>query len=145
MKRVIRFLAVVTLCVAGGTYSRAQSVITLIPPPQRHPGQFIGILKLQPLGDGVSMKLLELFGYKSPTEQTLTAQGGFTTDGASIPRALWTAVDSHSQANTFLPQLFTMLTARPISTLGKIPTGCSTTRCWMPARASFTRSCSTGE
>ncbi|WP_263377302.1 DUF1353 domain-containing protein [Granulicella paludicola] len=40
------------------------------------------------------MKLLEPFGYKSPTEQSLTAQAGFTTDGASIPRALWTAVGS---------------------------------------------------
>ncbi|HTV53686.1 MAG TPA: DUF1353 domain-containing protein [Terriglobia bacterium] len=57
-------------------------------------GVFYGTLKLQPTGDGVHMKVLELYSYKDAYGHILSAQPGFPTDGASIPRALWTVVGS---------------------------------------------------
>lgn len=63
------------------------------PQPTLHkPGQFHGRLVLLPLPDGINMKLLEEFGYTDWEGDTLTAPVGFVTDGASIPRALWTIV-----------------------------------------------------
>jgi hypothetical protein len=57
-------------------------------------GEFTGTLKLQPTGDGVRMLVLEAYSYSDADGHTLTAGPGFPTDGASIPRALWTIVGS---------------------------------------------------
>ena len=57
-------------------------------------GVFYGTLKLQPVGDGVHMSVLETFSYSDAYGHILSAQPGFVTDGASIPRALWTVVGS---------------------------------------------------
>jgi hypothetical protein len=57
-------------------------------------GSFEGTLKLQPTGDGVHMKVLERYSYTDAESHTLAADPGFSTDGASIPRALWTVVGS---------------------------------------------------
>jgi hypothetical protein len=57
-------------------------------------GNFTGTLKLQPSGDGVHMTVLETYSYADPDHHTLVADPGFSTDGASIPRALWTIVGS---------------------------------------------------
>lgn len=57
-------------------------------------GHFTGTLKLQPTGDGVNMTVLERYSYTDIDGHVLTAEPGFQTDGASIPRALWTIVGS---------------------------------------------------
>src|SRR5579863_2218818 len=58
------------------------------------PGTFYGTLKLQPLPDGINMKVLEAYSYTDASGHALSAQPGFVTDGASIPRALWSIVGS---------------------------------------------------
>ena len=58
------------------------------------PGVFYGTLKLQPTGDGVHMLVLEAYSYADFDGHMLAAQQGFSTDGASIPRPLWTFVGS---------------------------------------------------
>lgn len=58
------------------------------------PGVFYGTLKLQPTGDGIHMKVLELYSYRDYYGYILSAQPGFSTDGASIPRPLWSIVGS---------------------------------------------------
>lgn len=57
-------------------------------------GSFTGSLNLHPVGDGVHMTVLNTYSYTDADGHTLTADPGFTTDGASIPRALWTIVGS---------------------------------------------------
>lgn len=64
------------------------------PPAVAQYGQFTGTLKLQPVGDGVHMTVLETYSYTDSDGHTLTADPGFKSDGASIPRALWTVVGS---------------------------------------------------
>jgi hypothetical protein len=61
--------------------------------PQPH-GVFTGTLKITPVGDGVHWKLLEPYSYTDPTGKELDAPAGFSTDGASIPRPLWSIVGS---------------------------------------------------
>jgi hypothetical protein len=57
-------------------------------------GSFSGVLQFQPTGDGVHMKVLQTYSYTDGHGHTLTAEPGFVTDGASIPRALWTIIGS---------------------------------------------------
>jgi hypothetical protein len=80
----------------------AMVLFTLIPQSVRdvsdtdthNPGVFYGTLKLEPIGDGVHMKVLELYSYRDFYGHILSAQPGFFTDGASIPRPLWSFVGS---------------------------------------------------
>ncbi len=57
-------------------------------------GKFHGSLKLKPVDDGVHMSVLERFSYTDIDGNSLEAKPGFQTDGASIPRALWTLIGS---------------------------------------------------
>jgi Protein of unknown function (DUF1353) len=57
-------------------------------------GAFVGTLNLEPLPDGIHMKVLARYSYTDSERHTLVANPGFTTDGASIPRELWTIVGS---------------------------------------------------
>jgi hypothetical protein len=57
-------------------------------------GVFYGNLSFTPIGDGVHMKILQLYSYRDFYGHILSAQPGFITDGASIPRALWSIVGS---------------------------------------------------
>ena len=57
-------------------------------------GTFKGDLKLTPRPDGKTMTVRELFSYNDGDGHQLDAQPGFVTDGASIPRALWSIVGS---------------------------------------------------
>lgn len=57
-------------------------------------GAFAGVLQFEPAGDGVHMKVLQRYSYTDAQRHTLTADPGFVTDGASIPRALWSIVGS---------------------------------------------------
>jgi hypothetical protein len=57
-------------------------------------GTFTGTLELHPTGDGVHMSVVKTYSYIDSERHTLTANPGFETDGASIPRALWTVVGS---------------------------------------------------
>lgn len=60
-----------------------------------HPyGEFTGTLKLQPIGDGTHMLVLEAYSYSDKEGHSLEADPGFKTDGASIPRPLWSIVGS---------------------------------------------------
>jgi hypothetical protein len=56
-------------------------------------GQFTGVLQFQE-DDGVNKIVLQTYSYTDTNGHTLTADSGFKTDGASIPRALWTFVGS---------------------------------------------------
>jgi hypothetical protein len=58
------------------------------------PGSFRGALKLQPMGDGVHMSVIDDFAYTDGYKRNLDATPGFLTDGASIPQALWSVVGS---------------------------------------------------
>jgi hypothetical protein len=58
------------------------------------PGIFYGTLKLQPIGDGINMKVLDAYSYSDSSGHVLSAQPGFVMDGASIPRVLWTVMGS---------------------------------------------------
>jgi hypothetical protein len=55
-------------------------------------GKFVGTLELKPVGDGVHMTVVETYLYTDPLGHMLQANPGFSTDGASIPRALWAPV-----------------------------------------------------
>lgn len=57
-------------------------------------GQFTGELDITPTGDGVNWRVKETYSYTDAEGHTLTADPGFLTDGASIPRALWTPIGS---------------------------------------------------
>jgi hypothetical protein len=57
-------------------------------------GKFHGKLKLTEVGDGVHWTVLDDFSYTHAGPEFLEAQRGFQTDGASIPRPLWTFVGS---------------------------------------------------
>jgi hypothetical protein len=55
-------------------------------------GKFTGDLVLKPLPDGRNMKVVNDFTYTDWTGHTLTARAGFVSDGATIPRAVWSLV-----------------------------------------------------
>jgi len=57
-------------------------------------GFFTGTLEITPSGDGVHWIVDTPFSYTDGEEHSLTANEGFSTDGASIPRALWTVIGS---------------------------------------------------
>jgi hypothetical protein len=57
-------------------------------------GTFTGTLQFEEGKDGVHKKILQAYTYTDPMGRTLTAPPGFETDGASIPRALWSIVGS---------------------------------------------------
>jgi hypothetical protein len=57
-------------------------------------GTFAGTLKLSPTGDGIHMKVLEPISYSDNAGHELDVPANFETDGASIPRLLWTIVGS---------------------------------------------------
>jgi hypothetical protein len=57
-------------------------------------GKFTGTLKLSPVGDGIHMTVLEAISYDDGLRHELDVPANFETDGASIPRALWTIVGS---------------------------------------------------
>jgi hypothetical protein len=54
---------------------------------------FIGELILRPL-DGTRMEIMQDFYFKDKADRLWKAPKGYQTDGASIPRALWTIVGS---------------------------------------------------
>ncbi len=55
-------------------------------------GTFSGELILKALDDGRSMQVVKDFSYTDWQGHTLTATAGFVSDGATIPRAVWTIV-----------------------------------------------------
>jgi len=59
-------------------------------------GRFKGNYKISPIepNDGIHWIVQKEFSYSDAYGHTLTAEQGFSTDGASIPRALWTFVGS---------------------------------------------------
>jgi hypothetical protein len=61
---------------------------------QHRIGVFYGILQLQPTGDGKTMKVIEPYSYVDADGHAFSAQPGFQTDGASIPRVLWSLIGS---------------------------------------------------
>jgi Protein of unknown function (DUF1353) len=59
--------------------------------PTTH-GSFSGNLELEPLADGRNMRVLQDFSYTDWQGHTLTAVKGFISDGATIPRSVWSLV-----------------------------------------------------
>ena len=57
-------------------------------------GSFIGELEVSYARDGNSVELLRDIGYEDPNGKIWTALKGLTTDGATIPRVVWTLVGS---------------------------------------------------
>jgi hypothetical protein len=59
-------------------------------------GRYIGTLQISPSepNDGVHWRVQQFFSYEDAYGHTLTAEPGFPTDGASIPRVLWAVVGS---------------------------------------------------
>ena len=58
-------------------------------------GHFTGTVKVEWVrsqGQDLRMKLLEDFSYVDPKSKAWTAQKGYETDGASIPKAFWSIV-----------------------------------------------------
>jgi hypothetical protein len=55
-------------------------------------GHFDGILVLKPEPDGRNMSVVDKFSYTDWEGHTLTAQPGFVSDGATIPRVAWSLV-----------------------------------------------------
>ncbi len=70
------------LFAAGGTASAQQA------------GGFFGDLVLKPLTDGVRMEIGSPFGFVDGKGRRWEVAAGVQTDGASIPRALWSIVGS---------------------------------------------------
>ena len=56
------------------------------------PGRFEGKLVLLPSDDGRTMKVMERFSYSDWEGNKLTAEPGFISDGATIPRAAWSII-----------------------------------------------------
>lgn len=52
-------------------------------------GHFKGTLRVEPLADGVNVKLIGPFGYVDSKGRAWDVPAGAVTDGASIPRAFW--------------------------------------------------------
>lgn len=57
-------------------------------------GKFTGTLELHPVGDGIHMTVVEAISYEDGLGHELDVPANFETDGASIPRALWSIVGS---------------------------------------------------
>jgi hypothetical protein len=57
-------------------------------------GHFVGVLQIELLGDGRNGKLLAPYAFVDPEQKTWTAPKDLVTDGASIPRAVWSIVGS---------------------------------------------------
>lgn len=55
---------------------------------------FIGEIHITPVGDGVNMRLTQPFGFVDSAARKWDVPAGSVTDGASIPRALWSIVGS---------------------------------------------------
>jgi hypothetical protein len=72
------------LAVAGGLLD-----LTAPPAPSKEWGEFSSPPKVEVLGDGRMLRLLEDFAYIDPRNKTWVAQQDTTVDGASIPRAFW--------------------------------------------------------
>ena len=62
-------------------------------------GKFVGTLQLEPIGDGVHFRVVKTYSYTDPEGHMLQADPGFSTDGASIPRSLWTLIGSPLTGN----------------------------------------------
>jgi hypothetical protein len=56
--------------------------------------QFVGELVLKPQPNGINMVVQNPFGFRDKLGRDWPVPAGFETDGASIPRALWTFVGS---------------------------------------------------
>jgi hypothetical protein len=82
----------IILCL-GVTYS-ARCLAQASSSPKQRVGVFEGEVKLSPRSDGKTMTVLEKFSYNDGDTHQLDVQPGFITDGASIPRALWSLVGS---------------------------------------------------
>jgi uncharacterized protein DUF1353 len=52
-------------------------------------GRFKGTLQVEPLVDGVNVKLIAPFGYVDAKGRAWDVPAGAVTDGASIPRVFW--------------------------------------------------------
>jgi Protein of unknown function (DUF1353)/Bacterial SH3 domain len=57
-------------------------------------GQFFGELVLKPERDGIHMTTVRPFGYVDDTGKRWETKAGLKTDGASIPRVLWSVIGS---------------------------------------------------
>jgi Protein of unknown function (DUF1353)/Bacterial SH3 domain len=67
---------------------------TMIMAGSAESGQFFGELVLKPDRDGVHMTTARPFGYVDDTGKRWETKAGLKTDGASIPRVLWSVVGS---------------------------------------------------
>lgn len=71
------------------------AIVAVVP---AHAQQFYGDLTLRPL-DGISMEVASAFGFIDKQGRKWEAPVGHKTDGASIPRPLWTVVGSPFNGN----------------------------------------------
>jgi hypothetical protein len=85
MKKLIPFFALLSLLSLCQT-SDAQRLSIY--------GQFVGTLQIELLGDGRNGKLLAPYVFVDPDQKIWTAPTDLVTDGASIPRAVWSIVGS---------------------------------------------------
>ena len=92
--RLALVLAVLFLFPVAQGQNATQSVNSPATTPANPFGTFTGTLTLRPTGDGVNMLVVDPYSYTDPDGHMLSAGSGFKTDGASIPRALWTIVGS---------------------------------------------------
>ncbi|HSY51140.1 MAG TPA: DUF1353 domain-containing protein [Thermoanaerobaculia bacterium] len=66
----------------------------MVRPANRGVGRFEGTPKVEYLNGATRVRLLEEFAYHDCTGRRWTAPKGLVSDGASIPRELWTIVGS---------------------------------------------------
>jgi hypothetical protein len=64
----------------------------ILPAHAQEFGAFLDELNVQLLDDGRKLKLLNDYRFRDPQNQIWTAPNGWTVDGASIPRPLWSLI-----------------------------------------------------
>jgi hypothetical protein len=84
MRTILRFAFVLALVLAGPARGSAQ--------------QFYGEILLKPV-DGVLMEVQQPFGFLDARNRKWEVPAKFRTDGASIPRALWSIIGSPFTGN----------------------------------------------
>jgi hypothetical protein len=89
--KTIALASLIVISVASAQTSRD---ISSLLGEQHRLGIFYGVLQFENLSDGVHKKLLSAYSYVDAAGHALSAQPGFVTDGASVPRFLWSFVGS---------------------------------------------------
>lgn len=68
-------------------------------------GHFPGLPQAEFLDNGKQIRLLAPFEYVRPDGRIMTAQAGFVSDGASIPKIVWPVADSPFTGRNLFPAL----------------------------------------